>query len=500
MLNNPKLYEINTRVWIKKFGPDAKIKDIPVTALSDLKEKGINFIWLLGLWKTCRDNIDETCFTPELVKQYNAALKDWTRDDVIGSPFAIDDYVINPDLGTEADVLQLKKTLNDLGMALILDFVPNHFGSTSRVLRDNPEVFLSVDKKSFEEEPHTYFSSPFHKNQFFAHGRDPFFPAWRDTVQLNYFNPFTRDYMSGVLQNISQLCDGVRCSMSMLILNNVFGNTWSGAADQHKYPETNDEFWQSAIKEIKSFNPGFIFIAETYWNLERSLQNLGFDYTTDKVLYDKLKNNGANEIRGHLTADMNMQQKSVRFVEKYEEERALHAFGHDKSMAAAVIATTIPGLTLYQDGQWEGRKQKQPLQLGREAQAQFHPKVEKFYKKLLQITNDRAFKDGIWELLFCHRAWDDNGTSSNMLAWKWKLAVRNVLVVVNYSPVQSQCLLKFPVSIADDRVLLNDVLNDKIYIRSLAEVLEKGLYIDLPPYKSHIFVFDEEYADSGNYY
>jgi len=288
--------------------------------------------------------------------------------------------------------------------------------------------------------------------------------------------------------------------MSMLILNNVFGNTWSGAADQHKYPETNDEFWQSAIKEIKSFNPGFIFIAETYWNLERSLQNLGFDYTTDKVLYDKLKNNGANEIRGELTADMNMQQKSVRFVEKYEEERALHAFGHDKSMAAAVIATTIPGLTLYQDGQWEGRKQKQPLQLRREAQSQFHPKVEKFYKKLLQITNDRAFKDGIWELLFCHRAWDDNGTSSNMLAWKWKLAVRNVLVVVNYSPVQSQCLLKFPVSIADDRVLLNDVLNDKIYIRSLAEVLEKGLYIDLPPYKSHIFVFDEEYADSGTYY
>lgn len=500
MLNNPKLYEINTRVWIKRFGNGAKLQDIPHSVWTGLKEKGIDFIWLLGVWKTCTDNLNDGCFTPELIRQYNASLKDWTKADIIGSPFAIDDYIVNPALGTETDLLNLKKELNELGMALILDFVPNHFGSTSRVLKENPEIFLLVDKKAWEDEPYTYFTVPAHPGLYFAHGRDPFFPAWRDTVQLNYFHPFTRDYMAGTMQNISSLCDGIRCSTAMLVLNNVFGNTWSGAADKAKFPENKDEFWAQAITEIKSFNPGFIFIAETYWGLERDLQRLGFDYTSDKVLYDKLVKNGPTEIRGHLTADLTTQQKSVRFVEKYEEERALHTFGHDKSMAAATIAATIPGLMIYQEGQWEGKKLKQVMQLGREAKEQKHPKIEKFYEKLLRITTDRAFKDGNWELLFSYRAWDDNQTNGNILAWKWKLAVRNIIVAVNYSPVQSQCFLKFEFTTSDDKVLFNDVMNDKIYIRAVAELVDRGLYIDLPPWRSHILVYDEDLAGSGSFF
>jgi hypothetical protein len=495
MLNNPKLYEINTRVWIKTFGSDKKLSDIPQEYWVALKNKGIDFIWLLGVWKTCKDNIESTCYTPELIRHYNGALKDWTRDDVIGSPYSIDEYIINPDLGTEEDILNLKISLNELGMALILDFVPNHFGSTSNILYQNPEIFLTVDKKVYEEEPYSYFTIPQHPDLYFAHGRDPFFPAWKDTAQINYFNPIARDYMAGALEKISFLCDGVRCAMSMLVLTNVFGNTWRGASDQNRFPENAEEFWFNTIKDIKSFNPGFIFMAETYWNLEHSLQKLGFDYTYDKVFYDKLKDNTAGEIRGHLTADMKFQQRSMRFIEKHDEDRALHAFGHDKSMAAAVITATVPGLTLYQDGQWEGKKQKLPLQLGREPMGTPHPKIEAFYNTLLKITSDRAFKDGVWELLFSHKVWDDNLTNGNILAWRWKLAVRNVIVAVNYSPVTSQCRLKFKVNIANEKILLNDLLSDKIFTRSLTEVNEKGLYIDLPPYNSHIFIFNEDSRD-----
>ncbi|MBK8664309.1 MAG: hypothetical protein IPN18_21950 [Ignavibacteriales bacterium] len=64
--------------------------------------------------------------------------------------------------------------------------------------------------------------------------------------------------MAGTLQRISNFCDGVRCSMAMLILNNIFGNTWRGAADPDKYPENSEEFWTMAIKDIKMFNPGFL--------------------------------------------------------------------------------------------------------------------------------------------------------------------------------------------------------------------------------------------------
>jgi len=491
MLNNPKLYQINARVWIKRFGKSATLSSVPVTYWKELQEKGIDFIWLFGVWKICKDNLIDVAFTPELLKQYDSSLKNWTKADVIGSPFAIDEYTVDPQLGTEEELLSLKKTLNELGMALILDFVPNHFGSTSEVLLKNPEIFLQVEKPVWEEDPDTYFCIKEHPGLYFAHGRDPFFPPWRDTAQLNYFNPLTRDAMSGILQNISSLCDGVRCSMAMLVLNNVFGNTWSGAADQHKFPETALEFWAAAINEIKAFNSAFIFIAETYWGLEKDMQKLGFDYTSDKVLYDRILKNGPTEVKGHLTADLKVQQKSLRYIEQVEEERAVKAFGADRSMAAAIIAATIPGLMLYNDGQWEGKKLKLAIQLGGETEEKVNKKVAGFYNTLLKITADRAFKDGDWEQLFCHKVWHDNETNSNLLAWKWRLSVRNIVVVVNYSDAPAQCLLKLGISTAEDKVLFNDVLNDYIYIRSTAELNDMGLYIDLQPWKSHILVYED---------
>ena len=67
--------------------------------------------------------------------------------------------------------------------------------------------------------------------RFIACGRDPFFPPWRDVAQLNYFNPATREAMIGVLTTIAQHCDGVRCDMAMLVLNDVFAQTWQQRVD-----------------------------------------------------------------------------------------------------------------------------------------------------------------------------------------------------------------------------------------------------------------------------
>ncbi|MBK8662115.1 MAG: hypothetical protein IPN18_10060 [Ignavibacteriales bacterium] len=96
------------------------------------------------------------------------------KNDVIGLPHAIDEYRVNPDLGTEEDVIQLKKILNEIGIALILDFVPNHFGSTSEILKNHPEIFLTVSEEIYNAEPHTYFTVRAHQGLYFAHGRDPF--------------------------------------------------------------------------------------------------------------------------------------------------------------------------------------------------------------------------------------------------------------------------------------------------------------------------------------
>ena len=69
-----------------------------------------------------------------------------------------------------------------------------------------------------------------------AYGRDPNFPGWPDTVQLNYANPEVHRMRIGELVAIAGKCDGVRCDMAMLLLPEIFQRTWG---------ITPEPFWPS---------------------------------------------------------------------------------------------------------------------------------------------------------------------------------------------------------------------------------------------------------------
>ena len=85
------------------------LSKIPESVFKELAEKGINIIWLMGIWKTCSSTIDKYCFEPELLASYNRSLKDWSKSDVIGSPYSIDEYDVNPTLGSWDELIELKK-------------------------------------------------------------------------------------------------------------------------------------------------------------------------------------------------------------------------------------------------------------------------------------------------------------------------------------------------------------------------------------------------------
>ena len=227
MKKNEKIYEINTRVWLKRFLSDSgnpTLKNVPKDYWNSLRDLGIDYVWLMGIWKTNESVIKDYCFEHDLVIEYNKALNNFKDEDVIGSPYSIDSYTVNPSIGTKDELFELKQYLNSIGLKLVLDFVSNHFSVHSSELETRPELFLSAGEEFYNRDSHTYFKSVFHPDKYFAHGRDPFFPAWQDTAQLNFFNPDTRRYMIDILKDLTELCDGVRCDMAMLSLSNVFDN------------------------------------------------------------------------------------------------------------------------------------------------------------------------------------------------------------------------------------------------------------------------------------
>ncbi|MGE5499214.1 MAG: hypothetical protein ACM3Q2_14120, partial [Syntrophothermus sp.] len=240
---------------------------------------------------------------------------------------------------------------------------------------------------------------------------------------------------------------------------------------------------------IKSKYPGFIFMAEAYWDLEWDLQQLGFDYTYDKKLTDRLLRGNVTEISAHLMAEQAYQMKSVRFIENHDEERAVTVFGKYRSMAAAVIISTLQGMRFYNDGQLEGRKTKLPVQLGRQPAEQPDKCLKSFYDNLLKITKDDIFESGKWTLLQPLPSWTDNPTFENMLAWLWTKKNENRLVIINYSDEHSQCRIRLDVSGFEDQLTLKDLLTGENYVRSTEEIYHEGLYIDLKAFQSHIFSF-----------
>jgi glycosidase len=488
---NQRLLELNARIWIKRFGKDCTLSSIPDEQINKWKELGFDMIWLMGVWDNNKEVISEYCFVPELISSYNSALKDWQKEDVIGSPYSIDRYELNPLLGTKKDLLSFKKKLNDAGISLILDFVCNHFSAKSSLIWTNKEIFLPADEFIFKNDPYTFYQSPANNKEYLAHGRDPLFPPWKDTAQINFYSRDARNYLSSVLIELTEICDGVRCDMAMLPLNNIFYNTWIGVIKKYGFEKPEKEFWEEAIAQVKIIRDDFIFIAETYWDLEWQLQNLGFDFTYDKRLTDRLVGGNIRSIKDHLNAEKTYQYKSVRFLENHDEDRAVVKLGREKSIAAAVIISTIPGISFYFDGQCDGKRIKLPVQLGREPEEKQDEKIKDFYRNLFRITNSNVFRNGSWKLLEAHTVGDSDLSYENLLAWEWRLDSELRIVVVNYNSSTSRCRLKFNIQSVSDDIVLMDLLNNVTYKRSVKEISEKGLFVELKSFNSHIFLVSE---------
>ena len=240
-----------------------------------------------------------------------------------------------------------RATLAARGIRLLLDYVPNHVAPDHPWVTSRPELFVNGDEADIEAEPAAWVRAAGH---ILAHGRDPYFPPWPDVVQLDAFSPALRAATAQTLTDIAAQCDGIRCDMAMLMTNQVFAKTWGGRTG----PEPDEEFWPAVIAGLRSRHPQTVLVAEAYWDTEWTLQQQGFDFCYDKRLYDRILDRDVSGVRDHLRADLAYQSRLVRFLENHDEPRIADKLPGDAERAAAVAIATLPGATLWHEGQFEG--------------------------------------------------------------------------------------------------------------------------------------------------
>jgi hypothetical protein len=485
----PSLFQVNTRIRLHELGKQlglgrsAKLDEVPDADIDALADAGFDMVWFLGVWQTGPAGRAISASDPDAMREYRALLPDFTDADVVGSPFAVRDYHVHEDFGGDRALAALRERLVARGLRLMLDFVPNHVAPDHPWLDEHPDFFVEGTEEQLRANPRSWRRiSTGSGERILAYGRDPYFAGWSDTLQLNYGSPGLQDAMLGELRRIATQCDGLRCDMAMLELPDVFSRTWGIDAAP---------FWPRATGALHDEHPGFVFMAEVYWDLEWALQQQGFDYTYDKRLYDRLREGRARPVREHLYAGLDFQDHLARFLENHDEPRAAATFARPQHEAAAIVTFLAPGLRFVHQGQRAGRVARIPMHVGRAPEEGTDSGLAAFYDRLLACLDQPVLRDGEWRLLDARPAWDGNGSNDDYIGYGWTGPNdERRVVVVNYADHQGQCRLGLPWRDLDGWTWrLRDSMGDELYERDGGDLERSGLFVDLPAWGYNVFEF-----------
>jgi hypothetical protein len=488
-MNHPLLYEINTRCWLRELsaqlGRAATLADVPEETLDHWEALGFTHLWFMGVWPTGPRSRAIAVAEPPLRTAYDEALPDWQEADIAGSPYAVADYEVAAELGGASALKKLRRRLHSRGLKLVLDFIPNHTGLDHPWLERHPEYFV----QSEQHLPGTFALPVERDRRWIAHGRDPFFPPWTDTAQLDYRRKDTRRVMAATLKELARQCDGVRCDMAMLVLNDLFAQHWApfpGGAGPA------EEFWAEAIASVKRQHPEFLFLAEAYWNTGGPLQALGFDYIYDKTLLDHLCERAPQKAQRHLLdTPAGQVARAAHFLENHDEPRIAPRLAPAEHRAAALLTLGLPGLRLLHEGQLTGARRRLPVQLSRRTTEPAEPAVAALYDELLTALRQTPVGRGEGVLLRPRAAWEGNASHENLILIQWQTQPPDfVLVVVNLAPHAAQAYAPLTVpALADFDWRLHDRLGPEVWDRVGSDLQAQGLYLDVPAHAAQFFHF-----------
>jgi hypothetical protein len=483
--SQPLLYEINTWTWLEQLSARLKknitLAEVPDSEWDNLANLGFDIIWLMGVWQRSPISRGMNVENPGNVPQFDLALPGWKPEDIISSPYSVAGYAPDPRIGRWNSLDVAREKLRSRGIALFLDFVGNHTALDHPWMREHPEFYVQAPPEEFQRNPSLYYSQSTPQGpRFVALAKDPYYPPWQDVAQLNHFNPGLRAAQIADLRTIAAHCDGVRCDMAMLQLNDIFNANWRRLLGDTPTPEK--EFWT----EVHGAVPGLTLLAEAYWGTEQRLLDLGFSYSYDKTLYDAVRDINIPQIRDRLWTNPERQSDFARFMENHDEPRRPEIFPNDRLAAAGTLLGTLPGMRFYHQGELEGRRIRQPITLRVAADEPPDPFSTNFFQRILQITRQDVFHEGKWNLLDV--APEGDAPTDALLVYEWRSPKAWKIIAVNLAAYTSQGRVHLAGRVSPTQnYIFNDELNNVRYDRSGDELHSLGLFVRREPYQAHLF-------------
>ncbi len=386
----------HTHVWLDQLSAQTgasvtTLDAIPDSALDALAERGINGLWLIGLWERSPAS-----------RRIKALRGD---PDSAASAYALYDLEIAADLGGWPALRALRRRAWQRGIRLAADIVPNHTGLDSRLVVEHPEWFVQLsappypgytfDGPDLSGDPRLeiriedgYWASTdaavvFQRvdastgeARYLYHGNDGTHLPWNDTAQLDFLQPAVREAVIAQILAVAEEFPIIRLDAAMTLARQHVRRLWHPApGDGGAVPsrsthgvdeETFDaampgEFWREVMAAMRARAPDTLLLAEAFWMMEGTfVQHFGLHRVYNSAFMHMLRDGDNAGFRRLLREmDARVLERFANFMSNPDEATAAEQFGTgERYFGVTTLLATLPGLPLLGHGQVEGFTEK----------------------------------------------------------------------------------------------------------------------------------------------
>jgi glycosidase len=543
----------STYVWLAQLSRQygraiRRLDEIPDEELATLARRGLNSLWLIGVWERSRAS--------KSIKQLCG------NSDAVASAYSLYDYRIAEDLGGEAAYINLRDRAYRHGVRLASDMVPNHMGIDSPWLVEHPEWFISRPDAPYpvysfngpdlshdgrveiKIEDHYFEQSDaavvFRRRdrstgdtRYVYHGNDGTSFPWNDTAQLDYLNPAAREQVIQTILHVARLFPVIRFDAAMTLAKRHFHRLWyPGPGSSGAIPSRAEygmsqaefdramphEFWREVVDRVAAEVPGTLLLAEAFWLMEGYfVRTLGMHRVYNSafmmMMRDEENAKYRSVIKNTLEFDPDIMKRYVNFMSNPDERTAIDQFGKgDKCFGVAALMATLPGLPMFGHGQIEGFTEKYGMEYQRPRydETPDHWLVERHEREIAPLLHRRwLFAESSNFLLYDF--YNDNGSvDENVFAYSNRNHGERALVIYNNRYGATRGTIDFSAAYADksagqlrqqrlrEGLELNagsatvhawrDSLTGLEYLRRASDLSERGLTLDLRAYQCHVFL------------
>jgi len=543
----------STYVWLaqlsKQYGRSiARLDEIPDEALEELARRGLNSLWLIGVWERSRAS--------KTIKQLCG------NQEAVASAYSLFDYRIAEDLGGEAAYINLRDRAYRHGVRLASDMVPNHMGIDSPWVIEHPEWFISRPDAPYPAygfngpdlsrdgrveikiEDHYFEQSDaavvFRRRdrasgetRYIYHGNDGTSFPWNDTAQLDYLNPAVREQVIQTILHVARLFPVIRFDAAMTLAKRHFHRLWfpgpgaSGAIPSRaefgmSQAEFNrhmpHEFWREVVDRVAAEVPGTLLLAEAFWLMEGYfVRTLGMHRVYNSAFMNMLRDEEnakyRSVIKNTLEFDPDIMKRYVNFMSNPDERTAIDQFGKgDKCFGVAAMMATLPGLPMFGHGQIEGFTEKYGMEYQRPRYDETPDRwlVERHEREIAPLLQRRWLFAESGNFLLYDFFEDAGSVDENVFAYSNRKGEERALVVYNNryhtahgaihlsaayadkgsAQLRRQRLMEgFGLNAGPGKVIAwRDSLTGLEYLRRGNDLAERGLTLDIHAYQCHVFL------------